>query len=86
MRTSSGKGGMMRLKDLMEAPLIRDDDTVTLIWEIPGAGTVRRKGNWYQDFILEQMDREITGFTYTGSEKKWTVYLKGEEDEKHDTD
>ena len=42
MRTSSGKGGRMRLKDLMEAPLIRDDDTVTLILEIKGVGTVKR--------------------------------------------
>lgn len=76
----------MRLKDLMEAPLIKDDDTVTLILEVPGVGTVKKKGNWFQDFILEHMDREITGFTYKGSEKKWIVYLKGEEDEKHDTD
>ena len=76
----------MKLKDLMEAPLIRDDDTVTLILEVKGVGTVKRKGSWYQDCILEHMDKEIKEVTYKGSEKKWIVYLKGEEDEKHDTD
>lgn len=68
----------MRLKDLMEAPLIRDDDTVTLILEIKGVGTVKRKGSWHQDCILEHMDKEIKEITYKGSEKKWIVCLKGE--------
>lgn len=76
----------MRLKDLMEAPLIRDDDTVTLILEIKGVGTVKRKGRWFQDCILEHMDKEIKEITYKGSEKKWIVCLKGEKDERHDTD
>ena len=75
----------MKLKDLMEAPLIRDDDTVTLILEIKGV-TVKRKGNWFMDHILMHMDKEIKEVTYKRSEKKWIVYLKGEEDEKHDTD
>ena len=65
----------MRLKDLMEAPLIRDDYTVTLILEIKGVGTVKRKGSWFQDCILEHMDKEITSLTYKGSGKKWTIYL-----------
>jgi hypothetical protein len=64
----------MKLKDLMGAPLIRDDDTVTLILELKGVGTVKRKGSWFQDCILELMDKEIKEITYKGSE--WIIYLK----------
>lgn len=76
----------MTLKDLLQTGLVSDADTVTLILEINGVGTVKRKGSWYQDCILEHMDKEIKEITYKGSEKKWIVCLKGEKDEKHDSD
>ena len=75
----------MTLKELLQIGLVSDADTVTLILEIKGV-TVKRKGNWFMDHILMHMDKEIKEVTYKRSEKKWIVYLKGEEDEKHDTD
>lgn len=76
----------MTLKDLLQTGLVSDVDTVTLILEIKGVGTVKRKGNWFMDHILMHMDKEIKEVTYKGGEKKWIVYLKGEKDEKHDSD
>ena len=52
----------MTIKQILETGLIKDD---TEVWIRQGDGFhVLAHGNWYQDDILEHMNREVESFTW----------------------
>ena len=61
----------MKLGELIESSLIKDDHNFMV--HVPMFGDVRqiRCGNWFNDQILDLMDREIDRLTFFGNE--WDV-------------
>lgn len=52
----------MTIKQILETGLIKDD---TEVWIRQGEGFhVLAHGNWYQDDVLEHMNREVESFTW----------------------
>ena len=54
----------MRLKDLIESGLVKDDHQIIVSQRITGFGKTISQGNWYQDNILDLLDREIYSAHY----------------------
>lgn len=49
----------MKLKELIESNLVKDDHNLVVNIPIHGSASQIRKGNWLHDQTLEVMDREI---------------------------
>lgn len=57
----------MTIKQILEMGLIKDD---TEVWIRQGDGFhVLAHGNWYQDNVLEHMNREVESFTWQDDNK-----------------
>lgn len=69
----------MTLKELIESNLIKDDEIICI--RKPLFGTVKdiRRGNWYQDQILDLMDEKIDKMTYCCS--NWNIDLQFNEED-----
>ena len=54
----------MKLKELIEGNLVKDDHNLVVNVPIHGSASQIRKGNWFHDQILDVMDREIDTIEY----------------------
>ena len=63
----------MTLRELIESDLMRDDHEIILKQSFHGCTAVRR-GNWYQDHILNEQNQEIDFLTFNGT--TWNIELK----------
>lgn len=71
----SGNGGVeMKVSDMIL--LMNDRDKVVIHY--PG-GRIKT-GNWYEDHVLDEQDREIAVMTYT-EHFGFDIYLKREEED-----
>ena len=71
----------MTVKDIIiESGLVKDDHEINILWKnLVSKRIWKTKGNWYQDNILDKLDREVEGVIYTDG--KWTINLQEEESE-----
>lgn len=71
----------MTVKDIVIASgLVKDDHEINILWKNQVSKRIwKTKGNWYQDNILDKLDREVEGVIYTDG--KWTINLQEEESE-----
>lgn len=66
----------MKLSDLVESGLVKDNHQIIVSQRIVGTIKSVRRGNWYQDHILDCLDREIYSIHYkTYCEGRWYVEL-----------
>lgn len=66
----------MKLKDLIESCLIKDDHHLIISQRIAGYGRSVTRGNWYQDNVLDCLDREIFGAHYKDVDGgRWYIEL-----------
>ncbi len=67
----------MKLEQLVETEMINDDTTVFVSKPLSIKGQyLTRKGNWYQDQILDFSDGTISKLTYIEAENKVYVELR----------
>lgn len=69
----------MTLKELIEAGLIGDSETITVHFTASPGRKRSRKGNWFNDQILEVCEREVLELSY--KDGFWDVLLEDEEEE-----
>lgn len=64
----------MTLKELIEACLVKDDHNMMI--HVPIFGNVRQTqgGRWFEDQILDLMDREIDSMAFHADE--WDIELQ----------
>ena len=55
----------MTLKDLITNGLIMDNDKITIAKPLTGSACDMRKGNWFNDQVLEFMNAEISAFSWS---------------------
>ena len=75
IRFPERKGENMTLKDLISAGLIKDDTKIEISKKIIGNMVDLRKGNWFNDQILDYMNLEIKSFSYD-CETGFSIALK----------
>ena len=63
----------MKLKELFETTLVKDTDTIAVHVHVIGGIDYFRRGNWYQDQILDLMDRDIDTIRYCLVD--WDIHL-----------
>lgn len=68
----------MTLGELIECGLIKDDDTIAVHLHLIGGLKQVRRGNWYQDQILDVMDQPIDTLKYCCGD--WDVTLQTKEE------
>lgn len=69
----------MTLKDLLFANVVKDTDRIEISKPLTGWAIDLRKGNWFEDRILEFMNLEIRAFSYD-EKRGFSIALKGDED------
>ena len=69
----------MKLKELIESELIGDSDIITVHLPLVGNLKAVRRGNWFNDQILDVMDHEIDELRYIAG--NWDVTLVAYEEE-----
>lgn len=70
----------MKLKELIEGNLVKDDHNLVVNVPIHGSASQIRKGNWFHDQILDVMDREIDTIEYEIG-GLWYINLTHDEDD-----
>lgn len=70
----------MKLKELIEGNLVKDDHNLVVNVPIHGSASQIRKGNWFHDQILDVMDREIDTIEYQIG-GLWYINLTHDEDD-----
>ena len=70
----------MKLKELIESNLVKDDHNLVVNVPIHGSASQIRKGNWFHDRILDVMDREIDTIEYQIG-GLWYINLTHDEDD-----
>lgn len=67
----------MKVSDILQTEMC-NDNTIICIDKPAGPGNIGShfKGNWYQDFILDYADDEITKLTYIKADNK--IYMEVE--------
>ena len=68
----------MTLKELIESGLIKDDEIICIHRPMYGTLQEVRKGNWFQDQILDLMDEQIDQATYCCG--TWDIHLQFREE------
>lgn len=68
----------MTLKELIESCLVKDDHNMMI--HVPIFGNMRKIqcGKWFEDQILDLMDREIDSAVYNAGE--WNIELQFQEE------
>lgn len=71
----------MTLKELIDAGLIGDSETITGHFTVSPKRPARRsrKGNWFNDQIFEVCEREVRELNYNNG--SWDVLLEDEDEE-----
>ena len=67
----------MKLNDILDSGLVKDDDMFKLV--IHSEGSVLRetwRGNWYEDKILEHGDLDVIQILFD-NEHGWQIFLRG---------
>lgn len=70
----------MKLKELIESNLVKDDHNLVVNVPIHGSASQIRKGNWFHDQILDVMDREVDTIEYQIG-GLWYINLTHDEDD-----
>ena len=70
----------MKLKEVIEGNLVKDDHNLVVNVPIHGSASQIRKGNWFHDRILDVMDREIDTIEYQIG-GLWYINLTHDEDD-----
>lgn len=65
----------MTLKDLITNGLVKDNDAITVGKPLSGSACDMRRGNWFNDQILEFMNSEIKAFSWS-EDSGWSIALK----------
>lgn len=55
----------MTLRDLIANGLIKDNDKIVIAKPLTGNACDMRKGNWFNDQVLEFMNAEISEFSWS---------------------
>lgn len=66
----------MKFKELVTNNLIKDNDRITVAMPMTGSACDIRKGNWFNDQMLEFMDAEIKAFSWN-EDNGYSIALKG---------
>ena len=71
----------MTLKDLLDAGFVKDEDIITIRTSFLGKFSQIRKGNSFNDQVLDVMDREIVTLNLTSysSWGEWEITLESNE-------
>ena len=70
----------MKLKELIEGNLVKDDHNLVVNVPIHGSASQIRNGKWFCDRILDVMDREIDTIEYQIG-GLWYINLTHDEDD-----
>ena len=70
----------MTLKDLLDSGFVKDDDVISINVPLIGNISQIKKGNWFNDQILDVMDKKIDTFQYS-SWGDWDIYLQSDEED-----
>lgn len=65
----------MKLKEILESGLIRDDHRICVDMKLFGNRKTVAAGKWFQDQILDLMDRKVVQIEYDSFLKLWTFTL-----------
>lgn len=65
----------MTLKDLVLSHFVKDNDRITIAKPLSGSACDMRKGNWFNDQILDFMNCEIKAFSWD-EENGFSIALK----------
>ena len=66
----------MTLKDLVISDLVKDADIFSIARTVSGsAGEIRKRGHWFNNHILDDMDQEIKRFQWD-DEDGYVILLK----------
>ena len=65
----------MVLRDLISNGLVKDSDKITIAKPLTGSACDMRRGNWFNDQVLEFMNAEIKAFSWDES-SGYSVALK----------
>lgn len=65
----------MTLKDLITNGLVKDTDMITVAKPLVGSACDMRKGNWFNDRVLEYMNAEIKAYSWD-EENGYSIALK----------
>ena len=67
----------MTLEQLIETDMVKDDTTIIVSKPLTTYGMeLTRRGNWYQDQILDFSDSTISKLTYIKAENKIYIELE----------
>ena len=67
----------MTLYDLIESGIVKDEQRITVSKPLQGTGADMRKGNWFNDRILEFLGCEIGLLTWD-EKNGWSIALRKE--------
>lgn len=65
----------MTLKDLVTNGLVKDNDRITIAKPLSGSACDMRKGNWFNDQVLDFFNSEIKAFSWE-EESGYSIALK----------
>lgn len=65
----------MTLRDLIQNGMVKDTDNITIVKPLTGSAYDMRRGNWFNDQILEFMEAEIRAFSWS-EETGYSIALK----------
>lgn len=65
----------MTLKDLVLNGIVKDTDKITVTKPLTGSACDMRRGNWFNDQVLEYMNAEIKAFSWS-EETGYSIALK----------
>lgn len=68
----------MKLKELFESGMVKDDDTIAIHLPMIGHMEAIRRGRWFNDQILDLMDRDIDTIMYCLGD--WDIHLVAKEE------
>lgn len=67
----------MTIKELIESDVIKDSDNIQISRPVAGLANIVRRGNWYNDNILDWMDVPIYLLKWT-RDNGWVIQLERE--------
>lgn len=65
----------MTLKDLITNGLVGDNEKITIAKPLAGSACDMRKGNWFNDQVLEFLNAEISAFSWN-EDSGYSIALK----------
>lgn len=71
----------MKLRDLIINDMVQDDHKLKIYAELRGTKKAIASGNWFQDQLLDFMDKDIESFSFSANAAKWDVFIASEQEE-----